>query len=186
MMTEALLADVQISVNGVSDPVVCKLEKYHQVMMEKRKKDKEMRAQQRARSLKEIMIGVRVVTIAEMLMMLYYAIYVFVVICCIPWSFLGCHRPTRPDNKDEQDARILNGRSYRKACGDSEAKAARDEAPRGGGDHAEGHGPDRRRREQCAADWRGHRGAEGHAPASQTAAITVKEMMMMMMMMPIP
>lgn len=46
-----------VLVNGKADPPVCKLEKYGQLLMEKRKKAKEIKSNMKSRSLKEIFIN---------------------------------------------------------------------------------------------------------------------------------
>lgn len=46
-----------VLVNGASDPPVCKLENYGQLLMSMKKKDKAKKATQKARAVKEIFIG---------------------------------------------------------------------------------------------------------------------------------
>jgi translation initiation factor IF-3 len=49
-----------ILVSMKTDPPVCRLEKYKDVLMARRQKDKEMKKSQKARSLKEMYIGVNI------------------------------------------------------------------------------------------------------------------------------
>jgi len=49
--------DVSLSVNGQSDPPVCKLDDFGSVLKKEREKEKEKKVHQKARTLKEMFVG---------------------------------------------------------------------------------------------------------------------------------